>query len=249
MEIQIVEGVAITSGAEPSLFGDLYLPQSPDASLRAAVVLVFGGSWSTGDRTQQKAYGIKLAKAGFVCLAADYRLSSEAIWPAQLEDVRTALDWLRAQAATYQIDPQRIGISGNSSGGHLALMAALSGAPVSAVCAFYPPTDLVDLYDKGGSDSIDALLGNAASPETMAAISPLSHAHKPSPPVLLLSGDADQRVPVAHTLRIYDKLKAHGTKAELHIFSGQPHGFDANREYAILCSSLMIQFFNTHLAA
>ena len=85
-----------------------------------------------GERSQQKVYGLALAQAGFVCLATDYRLSSEASWPAQLDDVKNAIRWLRKHSEEFRIDPERIAVSGNSSGGHLALMAAATGDAVPA---------------------------------------------------------------------------------------------------------------------
>ncbi|MBL8631285.1 MAG: alpha/beta hydrolase [Rhodospirillaceae bacterium] len=244
MDIQIVDNVPFGHG---DLKADLYLPQDDGQSPRVAVVLVFGGGWSTGDKTQQKAYGIKLSKAGIVCVATDYRWSSQAIWPAQLDDVSAAVQWLRASAATYNVDPNRIGISGNSSGGHLALMTGLTREKVAAICAFYPPTDLEDLYHKGGNDTLDPLMGGDATPEKLRAASPLSHIQGCSAPVLLLSGDADARVPVAQTYALHQKLTAHGTKVELHIFTGLGHAFDFDRGMTLLSADLLIRFFTSQM--
>ncbi|MBL8644626.1 MAG: alpha/beta hydrolase [Rhodospirillaceae bacterium] len=247
MDISITENVSIGAarGSARPLTADLYVPQSD--SVRAAVVLVFGGGWSTGDKTQQKAYGIKLAKAGIVAMATDYRLSGEAHWPAQLDDVTTAIAWLQANAAEYRIDPKRIGISGNSSGGHLALMAALNGATIAAVCAFYPPTDLATLLKHGDQGSIAGLLGGDTAPEKLSAASPLTRVHKNCPPVMLLAGDADTRVPVAQTLSLYEALRGVGVPTELHVFPGLGHAFDFDRGMAVLASTLMAQFFTTQM--
>ena len=242
-----------------SLQGDLYLPPAGESN-RPAVVLVFGGSWKSGDRTQQKAYGLALAKAGFVCLATDYRLSSEAHWPAQLCDVRVAIRWLRAHAADYAVDPRRIAVSGNSSGGHLALMAAATAAgadvgelddrdwaaqssEISAVCAFYPPTELTDLDRDSADDTVSQLLGPDKTRADAARASPLSHANTTFPPLLLISGGTDLRVPVSHSHRLQAALEASGNTVELHVFAQQGHAFDADRDFAQLCGAIMVQFF------
>ena len=177
--IDIRKSLSLGSAGDRTLLGDLYLPGQSDDSGRPAIVLIFGGGWKTGERSQQKVYGLALAQAGFVCLATDYRLSSEANWPAQLEDVQNAIRWLRMHCEEFRIDPERIAVSGNSSGGHLALMAAATGdavsvsqdeidagafsSGVSAVCAFYPPTWLRDLDAESNDDTVAALMGAGAT--------------------------------------------------------------------------------------
>jgi acetyl esterase/lipase len=246
MDITITNNVVIASTASRPLKADLYVPQTEGAGPRPAVVLVFGGGWSTNDKSQQKGYGIKLSKAGFVCVAADYRWSSEAVWPAQLEDVQAALAWLHTNAATYNVDPKRIGISGNSSGGHLALMSGLSdtGPRVAAVCAFYPPTDLVSLAQVNKEETIPALFGGSADGATLRAASPLFNVRKGAPPVMLLTGDADARVPSSQSHDMYKALRDARVPTELHVFPQLGHGFDFDREGVLLCSTLMIRFFN-----
>lgn len=237
--------LSAAAGARP-LYGDLYLPEPAATTHRAAIVLVFGGSWRSEDRSQQKGYGIALARAGFVCLATDYRLSSEAKWPAQIDDVMTALRWLKTQAAELDIDPDRIAVSGNSSGGHLALLAAASGE-VRAACAYYPPTRLHDLDQETGDDAVISLLGRDASPEDYDNASPLSCACAPFPPVLLISGSDDTRVRIEHTLDLYETLRDAGNTVELHVFAGQDHAFDADRDMAMVTVPIMASFFRRYL--
>lgn len=221
---------------------DLYLP--PEASRNgSAVVLVFGGAWRTGEPAQQKVYALALSKAGFVCLAADYRPSTKVLWPAQLEDVQASLTWLRDNASKLNIDPERIAVSGNSSGGHLALMAA-STTPVKAVCAFYPPTRLEGLDAAGGDDSVAGLMGRDADQDALQAASPLYCVTEAFPPTLLISGQDDTRVPVRHTTDLSDKLRELGCQVELHLIAGQGHAFDMDRDYARLSANIMVQFFS-----
>lgn len=253
--VEIRSALTLDTGPSKELKADLYLPPECGAERRPAVVLVFGGGWREGDRSQQRFYGLALAQAGFVCLATDYRPSTLAHWPAQLEDVRTAIAWLRGQADKFQIDPGRIAVSGNSSGGHLALMvaAAQSESPkdgetetnassVGAVCAFYPPTRLEGLDAESNDDTVRSLLGFGASREAYRRASPLAYAVNRWPPVLLLAGAEDARVPVRHTLDFHQALVAAGNTVELHVFAGLGHAFDMQRDRAELAAGIVIRF-------
>lgn len=230
---------------EQELRCDLYTPPA-EVHNGAAVVLVFGGAWRTGEPAQQKVYALALAKAGFTCLAADYRPSTEARWPAQLDDVLASLSWLREHAGDLNLDPERIAISGNSSGGHLALMVACT-TPVKAVCAFYPPTELGGLDAVSGDDSVACLLGTDADQHALDSASPLHLVTKGFPPTLLISGQDDVRVPVHHTTRLSDALQELGCQVELHLFAGQGHAFDMAKDYARLCAALLVNFFTQHV--
>ena len=153
--VSIIDDVPFGTGGGRDLFCDVFLPPVEGRN-RAAIVLVHGGGWIQGDRTQLRYYGIQLARYGFVCICPEYRLSGESIWPAQINDVKAAIRWLRANADRYGIDDAQICVSGNSAGGHLALIAAAKtdarlegdgGSPethsrVAAAVAIYPPTQL-----------------------------------------------------------------------------------------------------------
>ena len=140
------------------------------------------------------------ADLGFAVAAIDYRLSGEARFPAPLEDVRTAIGWVRDHAASYALDAGRVFLWGDSAGGHLALLAALTGSTVQGVVAWFPVTDLAglpaDVADAGGvpdpgPQSRDAqLLGGPASsvPDLARQASPVSHASAVVPGVLRESG-------------------------------------------------------------
>ncbi len=262
--IEIQECVISGPAADHVLHGDLYLPARDQTEISSAVVLVYGGSWRSSDKSQQRVYGLALAKAGIVCLATDYRWSTDAKWPAQIDDVRTAVRWLRAHTADFNIDPERIAVSGNSSGGHLALMVATvdegSGiasmknaawgeysSAVSAVCAFYPPTILYGLDDESNDDSVITLLGADATKDDYASASPISFVSRNFPPVLLLSGSDDERVPIAHTYELHKALENAGNTVELHVFAGQGHAFDADRDLARVSATIMVDFFRRYV--
>ena len=150
--VTIKDDVLIGKAGDRDLLGDLFLPPENDPK-KPAIVVIHGGGWMEGDKTQLRGYGILLSRMGFVCLCASYRLSQEAKWPSHIEDVKCAIRYLKANAEELGIDPDRIGVTGNSAGGHLALMCAsndsnLEGqggnqdfdSKIKAICAVYPPT-------------------------------------------------------------------------------------------------------------
>jgi acetyl esterase/lipase len=123
---------------------DAYLPAGSRAR-RPAVLLIHGGSWARGDKRQMRSYARKLYAAGYVSFSMNYRLTSQAAWPAQRDDVHAALRHIKANAKRYRIDPARIGVIGASAGGHLALAVASHGTGrrfVKAAVALSAPTQL-----------------------------------------------------------------------------------------------------------
>ncbi len=189
---------------------DLYLPQAGGPV--PVVVHVHGGGLRRGSRREPlpvlgAGFYDTLAAEGFAVAAIDYRLSGEARFPAQLEDVRTAISWVRDHAASYGLDADREFLWGDSAAGHLALLAALTGAKVRGVVAWFPVTDLAglpsDVADAGGlpdpgPQSREAqLLGAPASsaPDLARQASPVTHASGSAPPILLMRGAVDDMVP------------------------------------------------------
>src|SRR3970040_1313378 len=127
--VSIEEGVVFGTGGGRGLKCDGFTPPGKPKDA-PAVLLVHGGGWLDGDRTQLRGYGILLGRKGYVCVASEYRLSGGSRWAAQIHDVKAAIRWMRANAADLGLDPARIAVSGNSAGGHLSLMAgATQDAP------------------------------------------------------------------------------------------------------------------------
>lgn len=231
---------------------DIFRPPA-DGEARPGLLLIHGGGWHQGDRTQLRYYGIQLARYGFVAMACEYRLSGEAPWPAQIHDVKAALRWLRANATPLGIDEKKICVSGNSAGAHLALMLgagtdAFEGqvgiinfsSQCAAICAIYPPTTL--RYHKNEIE--DQLFGREGSDEIAAKASPINYAAADFPPTLLIHGNADELVPVSESFNMYQALKKAGGQAELHIFDDAPHAFDSLADFARPCAQLMTLFFD-----
>lgn len=233
------------TGGGRDLHCDVFHPPV-DGTGRTAVLLVHGGSWRHGDRTQLRGYGILLARYGYVCVASEYRLSGEALWPAQLHDVEAALRWLRANADRLGVDPTRIVISGNSAGAHLALMLAGQSDGLAAVIAIYPPTEL--RVGRHLDDPIRQLLGPDHTPEIEQQASPIRYVHPGYPPTMLVHGNADEVVPVEASFAMYHALVEAGAPVELHVFDGEAHAFDTDPALGRQVAELIALFIERKVA-
>ena len=220
---------------------DLYLPDGPGGDApRPVIVHVHGGGWRRGSRRAPlpelgPSFYESLAAQGFAVAAADYRLSAEARFPAPLEDVRAAFGWVRDHAAAYGLDADRVFGWGDSAGGHLVLLAALTGTTMRGAVAWFPVTDLLGLpsdvaaaggVPDAGPDSREAqLLGAPAqsAPDLARQASPVAHASAAAPPVLLMHGAADDLVPPAQSIRLAEALRAAGAPVELLLVPGATH--------------------------
>ncbi len=251
--IRVLTGVpyATLPGSRP-LELDLYLPHG-DAPA-PVVVFLHGGGWRTGSRHapgpafagQSPTPFERVAQAGIAVASVDYRLSGEAVWPAQLHDAKAAVRWLRGRAGELGVDPGRVAAWGESAGGHLAELLGLTAgdaglegdvgvtgpsSAVVAVAAWYAPSDVSAVASDTGADPADAttrealLLGAAARdvPEAAAQASPLRHVTAAAPPVLLLHGRADRLFPCVQSERLAEALRAAGADVELHTYEGADH--------------------------
>lgn len=242
-----METVAVGRGGTRELRADVYRSPKPNG---AGVLLVHGGSYQRGDRSQLRGYGIALGRAGYTCLACEYRLSGEATWPAQIDDVHTALAYLHDHAESLGVNRGRIAVSGNSAGGHLALLAAgLGERPVAAVAAFYSAVDFLgeDARAKGAPDALTFLLGADVSESRLASISPVNHVRADFPPTLLVTGNQDELIHWRESLKMYQALTDAGAPAELHIFNGAPHAFDLSPTLGRQCVGLLTLFLDRHV--
>jgi acetyl esterase/lipase len=196
-----------------------------------ALVVIHGGAWSAGSRRMHDRLVRTLAERGFVAASVDYRLAPRSPWPAQLEDVRAAVRWLRAHAEEWQLDPARIGAVGFSAGGHLALLLGAMDAPeeerssrVQAVVSFFAPTDFSQDYDEQGIRLLDRLLGPEFARNRRAA-SPVAHVDAGDPPMLLFQGTQDRLVPYTQAVHMADALTRAGVQGHVTLLLGEGHGW------------------------
>jgi len=238
------ETITVGRVGDRELLADLYRPPEPNG---CGVLLVHGGSFVQGDRSQLRGYGILLGRAGYTCLACEYRLAPAWKWPAQIDDVNTALAAFHERAPELGVDPARIALSGNSAGGQLVLMAAAQGAhPIACVVAFYPPTDFLGAGARalGAPAAMQYLVGDDVSEARLSAISPVNFASAAFPPTMLVTGNDDAIVDWHDSLAMYQRLIDAGARAELHVFEGAPHAFDAEAAYGRQCAALITLFLD-----
>jgi acetyl esterase/lipase len=174
------------------------------------LVWIHGGGWHRGSKRGSIGKLLPFARKSFFCISIDYRLSGEATFPAQIQDCKCAIRFLRAHAAKYSLDPERIGVWGSSAAGHLAALLGTSGdvkefegdegweghsSCVQAVCDWYGPADLMSMLeqprriDTGAANSPESLLIGGPvweNPEKAAMASPVSHVSKDDPPFLIM---------------------------------------------------------------
>lgn len=237
---------------------DLYLPPSvPPEKGFPAILIIHGGGWTGGDKgaAREQNIGTTLARAGYVCASVNYVLAAKAegrgatlaqVWPKNLHDCKTAVRFLRKNAAKYRIDADRIGAIGGSAGGHLAAMVALTAPEdgldpkepwgdvscrVQAVVPMYGPHDLA-----GTGEDAD-LLKRASS---------VTYATKDDPPALILHGTKDTTVPLAQSEKLAEALKKAGVEHELVVVEGAPHSFHLEPKGHDLRPKV-IAFFDRHL--
>jgi acetyl esterase/lipase len=208
-------------------------------STHTAVILLHGGGWSRGGRADVHPYAQELAKAGFVAIAAEYRLLGEAPWPAQILDVKDIIRWVRTNFSQLGIGSDKIVAEGFSAGGHLSLLAAgtadrdifgdISAEGVSCsldgVVSFFAPVDLsLRAMPKRPPPTV-ALLGKEGNEDVAIAASPITYVNAAFPPAFLLNGLADAFMPFQQTVQMFQALADLGRKVDLHIYHDHTHEF------------------------
>ena len=240
------------------------------------VICLHGGAWKAGSR-KDLSRGVlwadfgngkgglieSLAGEGFVAASVSYRLAPQSKFPAQIQDVKTAVRFLRANAKKYKIDPNRVGVVGFSAGGHLAaLLGTATAVPgfetehyrnfsskVNCVVDFFGPADLTLYTETPGIEKsfMVPLLGSASAGhmDVYENASPVTYAGKGSVPFLILHGTTDFIVPMMHSKRLHAKLVQAGVESELVPMPFKGHGWfgeEARDSYA-----RTLKFLDKHL--
>ena len=219
---------------------DAYVPKGDGPF--PGVLVVHGGAWRTGSRTQLTMYAKSLARRGFSCFAIDYRLAPKHKSPAQIEDCRDAVRWIRQHAAKHKTDPERIGAIGYSAGGHLVSLLATTGlsreddpkgvgTKIIAAVAGGAPTDF--RFTRENSKALAYWLGGSRGekPKVYHEASPAAYADKNDAPIFFYNGSVDMLVPVkihrtigyAGPSALHAALKKAGVETDLHIIKGAGH--------------------------
>jgi acetyl esterase/lipase len=219
---------------------DLYLPGKTEGPL-PVIVFIHGGAWRAGSKDNCPA--IRLATQGYAVASVNYRLSQHAVFPAQIEDCKAAIRWLRANAKTYGLDPKRFGCWGPSAGGHLVALLGTSGdvkglegtlgnldqsSRVQCVVDWFGPTDLLKMggghNDPKSPESL--LIGGPIqdNKEKAERANPIKYIQKGAPPFLIMHGDMDKTVPYNQSELLNEALKKVGGEVTLVKLAGAGHG-------------------------
>jgi acetyl esterase/lipase len=211
---------------------DVYVPRGE--GLRPAIVMIHGGGWRVGDKASWEPEAQRLAARGWVAFSVNYRLDEPAVFPAEVDDVQTAVRWVRANASEYAVDPARIAALGDSAGGHLTAMLATlgqgsrdEGARIRVGAAWSPPVDLTALAGSRGDGWARPLLGctRDTCPDTLAGASPVNHVDSSDAPLYLVNS-TEELVPLSQAQAMAERLKAAGVDHKLDVFPGTRHALD-----------------------
>lgn len=262
-EIIFEAGIEYTNPDDQHLQLNLARPKD-GGGLRPAVLCIHGGGFRAGKRERWDKLCQQLAERGYVAATASYRLAPKYQFPAAVHDVKAAVRWLRANAAKYRIDPERIGVVGDSAGGLLVLMLGVTGhttaldgdggradqsSRVTCVVNYYGPSDVMKSYGKSvdAAEVLPLWLGGDAVKERHRHVlaSPLNWVTPQAAPTLLIHGTKDPYVAHEQSVWMHDRLKAADVEVQLLTLEGAGHGFkgaDAER-----AEKAMLEFFARHL--
>ncbi|MBL8795904.1 MAG: alpha/beta hydrolase [Planctomycetia bacterium] len=223
---------------------DLFAPKD-GAGPHPALVLIHGGGWQSGNKTELRPLAQQLAARGFVCICIEHRLSGEAKFPAAIQDCKAAVRWLRANAEKHRIDKNRIGGVGGSTGGHLVNLLATSAgvdkfegdggharhsSAVQSIVNFAGTMDMtmphfIERTRKDRNDPAVKFLGATydENPKLYTEASPITYIGKQTPPMLHIDGEHDR--PAFRTERSRKMLKDLGIKTDLIVVKDGPHAF------------------------
>ncbi len=260
--------VAYVPGGGQRQMLDVFYPEKSAKPL-PLIVWIHGGAWLGGSK--DRAPVMPFLKAGFAVASVTYRFSRDAVFPAQIQDCKAAIRWLRAHATELNIDPTRVGVWGASAGGHLVALLGVAGeekgwdvgenldqsSRVQAVVNWFGPSNMNSIVSQSGPestiphaapDSAEArLIGGslAENPDKARAASPVNYVTTDDAPMLLMHGDKDAIVPHAQSVELCALLKKAGVETVLEIMEGAGHGDHAFRTPAV--GAIVEGYFVKHL--
>jgi|SRR5665213_575706 len=225
---------------------DFYFPAGDTNPARPVVMYVHGGGWQMGSKSMVSNIPgpSELLRRGYMVVSINYRLAPQYTFPAMIEDAKCAVRFLRAHAKDFNLDPDRIGVVGDSSGGQLVSLLGLtdSRAGFDGPCDWSNATSrvqaVVDLYGPsdftGGKANVNqtaislmktAFGATGPNDPILKRASPVTYVSSDAPPFLILHGDHDDLVPLAQSEELYQKLKAAGASANLVVITNFSHGY------------------------
>jgi acetyl esterase/lipase len=263
--VTVVRDLEYARIGDISLKLDLYLPERRGEAPRPLVVWVHGGGWRGGSKENTSA--LPLLRRDYAVASIGYRLSQVATFPAQIEDCKAAIRWLRAHADEYELDTRRIGVWGASAGGHLVALLGTSGdvkelegtagpldqsSRVQAVVDWFGPTDFTRMsafpnrIDHDAPNSPESLLLGGPvqdNKDKAARANPITYVTADDPPFLIMHGDQDDLVPSNQSDLLHEALQAANVDVTYLVIKGAGHGFGPNP--AVI--GAVSEFFDQHV--
>jgi acetyl esterase/lipase len=243
-----------------SLQLDIYKPKNLSGPV-PLLIFVHGGAWRSGNRDDYKVYTVAFAEKGYVTATVSYRLLMDKPYPACVEDVRDAVQWLFRNGEKYGYDTSRIAIIGGSAGAHLALLAAYGWKKeidtaavlqytyrVKAVVDIYGPVDFTTEYAKSQPLVNDFMAHSfKEAPDLYLEASPVQYLGKYNPPTLILHGTSDRLVPISQSDTLKARLDRLGVPCVYYRLPLWPHTMDIVRRVNDYCQVKMNDFFKKYL--
>lgn len=254
--------IVYTKAGGTELKLDLATPAQGDGPF-PAVLVIHGGAWRAGDKKDVGRVLSEFAARGYVAVSPQYRFCPKEVFPAQVHDVKAAVRWMKAHAKERKIDPDRIGATGFSAGGHLALMLGVTGpadglegdvsagAPdtrIKAVVNYFGPTDLGarDIPDVSKPLVRDFLGATPTDrPDLAAKASPRSYVTRDDPPILTFQGTKDPLVPHTQAAELADAMTAAGVPGRVELMVGAAHGWGGDEMGHTIAETF--RFFDRYL--
>ena len=243
--IRKISDVVFAEVGGRDLLLDLYMPQTAEAV--PLIVYVHGGAWRRGSKDSMPL--TRLLDEGYAIARVEYRLTPEARFPAQVHDIKAAIRFLRATQGRHGYDSRKIAVAGSSAGGHLAALVGVTNgvrelegtvgahldqsSDVQAIIAYFGASNLLSILDQSTPQglgvrvpALQLLLGGQPEekPELAKLASPVFHADRSDPPMLLLHGDQDPQMPISQSHELHGKYKSLGLPVSLHVLHGAAHG-------------------------
>lgn len=248
-DVTVLRDVVFGTGGGRDLTMHIVLPKEKSATPMPVYVWIHGGGWQGGTKEGGIGQVIPMVRHGFVGATIEYRLTGEASFPAQIEDCKCAIRFLRAHAEQYNLDRKRIAVGGSSAGGHLVALLGASGgvkelegsggwpdqsSAVQAVVDLYGPTDFkafvtakgYESHNKAGSPESKLLGGGEVLPNEagIKRVNPITYVDQDDPPFLIIHGTNDRTVPLNQSEAMHQALKSVQVESTLHIIEGAGHG-------------------------
>ena len=272
-DVEVIRDVEYGKGGDTSLMLDIVRPKTQPKDPMPVVVFIHGGGWQRGDKQSGLGKLILLVQKGYFGASINYRLTDIAPFPAQIEDCKCAIRWVRAHAKEYNLDADHIGVWGGSAGGHLVALLGTSGgvkefegkggwekysSRVQAVVDYYGMTDFLaidELVKKGiaterfmrrdGKDSASGLLGGPfwENPDLCRRASPTTYASKDDPPFLIFHGDKDPLTPASQGELLNKRLRKAGAESHFYLVKDGKHGWPPRPDV----DNRVDEFFDKHL--